>query len=323
MEKLQEESAGGFERTDTGPQKKKAAEPLPPWFAGNIEEDIAAQKKIETEDRQRAKEFDKSFQFTEGPVLGRSRAPEVIDLDAPKPSGTSQEVIDLDSDDDRGARASVTPTAAEEDATTKMGDVADAVRAVPPSPPAAEATDRVEPVMERHVTEVAADDGTVDQEKANAGNPFRKKFRRNATKLFLPPSFPDPRVDMAYLEPEVDSDPSPFQWGVPDLSALRSFLMATIGWSQERTDEVLVPVIKDMNRRVDEGTQSNITAFFQGGTGAGAYAPRQRVEQGTVKPQQHVIDRTQARVILQTVRAAAKGHHAVPARATNAIRGTF
>lgn len=599
MEKLQEESAGGFERTDTGPQKKKAAEPLPPWFAGNIEEDIAAQKKIETEDRQRAKEFDKSFQFTEGPVLGRSRAPEVIDLDAPKPSGTSQEVIDLDSDDDRGARASVTPTAAEEDATTKMGDVADAVRAVPPSPPAAEATDRVEPVMERHVTEVAADDGTVDQEKAStnqtdeppkatrspipprqaarpafeedekdeelewsesdhelqeiptpapskpeaqelakspspdfedvdipdqpvnaekaveevaqappqalpeqpptsgladqnlppepeedfgyysdsedeelfrqleveaeeharfaselnhktqqqniedyerelkqlrsqqkkdrrdadevthimitecqqllklfglpyitapmeaeaqcaelvslglvdgivtddsdcflfggtriyknmfnqakfvecylasdlekefdltrqkligiahllgsdyteglpgvgpvtaleilsefpslnefrswwegvqlntipksedAGNPFRKKFRRNATKLFLPPSFPDPRVDMAYLEPEVDSDPSPFQWGVPDLSALRSFLMATIGWSQERTDEVLVPVIKDMNRRVDEGTQSNITAFFQGGTGAGAYAPRQRVEQGS------------------------------------------
>ncbi|KAF1349804.1 hypothetical protein BDV97DRAFT_352463 [Delphinella strobiligena] len=117
----------------------------------------------------------------------------------------------------------------------------------------------------------------------DAGNPFRRKFRRQATKLLLPPAFPDPRVELAYLQPEVDSDPSQFQWGVPDLVALRNFLMATIGWSQERTDEVLVPVIKDMNRRMDEGTQSNITAFFEGGAGAGAgaYAPRQRVEQGS------------------------------------------
>jgi DNA excision repair protein ERCC-5 len=121
----------------------------------------------------------------------------------------------------------------------------------------------------------------------DAKNPFRRKFRRNATKLFLPPVFPDQRVEMAYKNPEVDSDPQAFQWGVPDLDALRSFLMATIGWSQERTDEVLVPVIKDMNRRLDEGTQSNITAFFDGGVGIGAaginaqgeaFAPRKRVD---------------------------------------------
>ncbi|KAF2223451.1 hypothetical protein BDZ85DRAFT_217113 [Elsinoe ampelina] len=111
--------------------------------------------------------------------------------------------------------------------------------------------------------------------------PFRRKFRKNAAKLFLPVGFPDPRVEAAYLRPEVDSDPSPFQWGVPDLDALRGFLMATIGWSQERTDEVLVPVIRDMNRRQQEGTQSNITKFFAGGTGAGAYEPRKRVEGGS------------------------------------------
>lgn len=119
--------------------------------------------------------------------------------------------------------------------------------------------------------------------------PFRKKFRRNATKLFLPPGFPDPRVAIAYQEPEVDHDPQQFQWGVPDLDALRSFLMATIGWSQGRTDEVLVPVIRDMNRRMDEGTQANITAFFDGGVGIGAaganskgeaFAPRKRVAGG-------------------------------------------
>jgi DNA excision repair protein ERCC-5 len=102
---------------------------------------------------------------------------------------------------------------------------------------------------------------------------FRKKFRRSqATKLFLPPGFPSPAVTEAYLKPDVDSTPEPFQWGVPDLDRLRDFLMATIGWSQERTDEVLVPVIRDMNRRELEGTQSNITRYFDGAVGTGAAA---------------------------------------------------
>ncbi|KAL4804785.1 hypothetical protein BDV18DRAFT_142500 [Aspergillus unguis] len=105
---------------------------------------------------------------------------------------------------------------------------------------------------------------------------FYKKFRKQATKIFLPPTFPDTRVDTAYLEPEADKDPSNFQWGVPDLHGIRNFLMATIGWSEERTDEVLVPVIRDINQREQEGTQSNITSFFSGPQGAGAFAPRVR-----------------------------------------------
>lgn len=104
---------------------------------------------------------------------------------------------------------------------------------------------------------------------------FRKKFRRaQGTKLFLPSTFPSPAVTEAYLKPDVDSTPEPFQWGVPDLDRLRDFLMATIGWSQERTDEVLVPVIRDMNRRETEGTQSNITRYFEGAVGAGAVGAR-------------------------------------------------
>ncbi|CAO2657541.1 Nn.00g036670.m01.CDS01 [Neocucurbitaria sp. VM-36] len=111
----------------------------------------------------------------------------------------------------------------------------------------------------------------------DAKSPFRRRFRRSqGTKLFLPTAFPDPRVADAYLHPEVDSDPEPFQWGVPDLAALRTFLSTQIGWSWERTDEVLVPVIRDMNRREKEGTQANITRFFEGSVGAGAFAPRVR-----------------------------------------------
>lgn len=118
---------------------------------------------------------------------------------------------------------------------------------------------------------------------ADAQVPFQRRFRKaNAAKLFLPPAFPDARVDEAYLRPEVDDDATGFVWGVPDLDALRRFLMATIGWSSERTDEVLVPVIRDMNTRQMVGTQSNITAFLAEGSrvGAGAWAPRRRDDGG-------------------------------------------
>lgn len=134
----------------------------------------------------------------------------------------------------------------------------------------------------------------------DAASPFRRKFKRNASKIFLPTVFPDKRVDHAYLHPEVDRDPQEFVWGVPDLDALRQFLMTTIGWTQERTDEVLVPVIKDMNRRENEGTQANITQFFSGGVGVGArqdgsgggssFAPRRKAE-GKSKRMQSALGR--------------------------------
>lgn len=128
----------------------------------------------------------------------------------------------------------------------------------------------------------------------DARSPFRRKFKRNAAKIFLPPTFPDKRVDVAYLHPDVDSDPSPFAWGVPDLDAIRAYLMATIGWSQERTDEVLVPVVRDMNRRENEGTQANITNFFTGSAGAGAFAPRRRKE-GKSRRMESALGRLQER----------------------------
>ncbi|KAH6609289.1 hypothetical protein Trco_002635 [Trichoderma cornu-damae] len=135
--------------------------------------------------------------------------------------------------------------------------------------------------------------------EADASSSFRRKFRKSqAAKLFLPISFPSPAVYEAYLRPMVDSSTEPFQWGVPDVAGLREYLMATIGWSKERTDEVLVPVIRDMNKREIEGTQSNITRFFGGSVGAGAreaFAPRQRV-QGS-KRMAAAVDRLRANVV--------------------------
>jgi DNA excision repair protein ERCC-5 len=111
---------------------------------------------------------------------------------------------------------------------------------------------------------------------------FRKRFKRqNVAKVFLPPTFPNPAVEDAYIHPEVDSDPSAFEWGVPDLEGLREFLMNTVGWSKERTNDILLPVVKDMNKKIQEGTQANITNFFMGAVGAGVFAPRVKAVGGS------------------------------------------
>lgn len=81
-------------------------------------------------------------------------------------------------------------------------------------------------------------------------------------KLFLPDSFPDSIVIEAYRRPEVDSDDSEFRWGVPSLDQIRSYLMYNVRWSQEAVDEVMVPLIRSMNKRRAEGTQLTIGEFF-------------------------------------------------------------
>ncbi|KAI0149901.1 PIN domain-like protein [Hypoxylon sp. NC0597] len=144
--------------------------------------------------------------------------------------------------------------------------------------------------------------------EADQDSAFRRKFRKShATKLFLPPGFPNPAVYDAYLHPEVDSNPEQFQWGVPDVAGLRQFLMSTIGWGEDRTDEVLVPVIRDMNRREAEGTQSNITRFFEGSVGVGAkeaFAPRQRV-QGS-KRMAEAVNKLRAKAVVDGISTAAE-----------------
>lgn len=86
--------------------------------------------------------------------------------------------------------------------------------------------------------------------------------RIKSGKLFLPDSFPDPTIRDAYTKPEVDHDASDFSWGIPNLDQIRSFLMFNLRWSQARVDEVLVPLVKDINKKRAEGTQSTIGEFF-------------------------------------------------------------
>ncbi|CAI5759421.1 unnamed protein product [Candida verbasci] len=81
-------------------------------------------------------------------------------------------------------------------------------------------------------------------------------------KLYLPDNFPEKVVFDAYILPTVDHDKTKFKWGVPNLDQIRSFLMYNVQWSQARVDEVMIPLIRDMNKKKAEGTQSTIGEFF-------------------------------------------------------------
>lgn len=72
------------------------------------------------------------------------------------------------------------------------------------------------------------------------------KTRSHLVRLSLEPGFPSGRVVQAYLEPTVDESREAFSWGTPDLDALRTYASQKLGWSREKLDDLLLPVLKRM-----------------------------------------------------------------------------
>lgn len=107
-------------------------------------------------------------------------------------------------------------------------------------------------------------EGQFDVTKQQNEGTFLKNLRKKMVKnnILLDTSFPDKRIDQAYLQAEVDKDKTDFVWGTPDLDRIRTFLMSNVGWSQERVDQVLVPLIRDLNKKKREGTQTTLGEFY-------------------------------------------------------------
>ncbi|KTW31639.1 hypothetical protein T552_00278 [Pneumocystis carinii B80] len=91
---------------------------------------------------------------------------------------------------------------------------------------------------------------------------FRYRFRKNIYNILLPKDFPNPLVDKAYLEPKVDSNFETFEWGIPDLDNLRDFLVSTIGWPLQKINEMIIPVIRNMNLKRMNKVQTVLTDYW-------------------------------------------------------------
>ncbi|KAG7193142.1 DNA repair protein rad2 [Scheffersomyces spartinae] len=103
---------------------------------------------------------------------------------------------------------------------------------------------------------------TIVDDATNNNTTLKKSLlsRIKNGKLFLAETFPDSAISNAYKHPEVDHDDTQFKWGIPDLDQVRSFLMYNVKWSQQKVDDVMVPLIRDMNKR--RTMQTTLEEFF-------------------------------------------------------------
>ncbi|CUS22468.1 LAQU0S05e06040g1_1 [Lachancea quebecensis] len=107
-------------------------------------------------------------------------------------------------------------------------------------------------------------EGQFNKKKQEEESTFEKRLRKKlvTNEVILDTEFPSDLVKEAYLRPEVDHDATKFTWGVPDLDRLRNFFQSTVGWPQEKTDEVMIPLIREVNNRKKTGIQNTLTNFF-------------------------------------------------------------
>ncbi|KAH9314682.1 hypothetical protein KI387_023309, partial [Taxus chinensis] len=88
---------------------------------------------------------------------------------------------------------------------------------------------------------------------------FMAKHQAVSKNWHVPDSFPNESVVSAYTSPQVDKSTEPFSWGRPDLMSLRKLCWERFGWNKEKADELLLPVLKEYDRRE---TQLRLEAFY-------------------------------------------------------------
>lgn len=128
------------------------------------------------------------------------------------------------------------------------------------------------------------EEGQFNKERLEKEDKFHKDLRKKLVRneVVLDHDFPSEMVIDAYKNPEVDHDKTPFQWSVPDLDMLRQFLQSRVGWSWEKTDEVLIPLIRDINKRKQQGHSKQMTLndFFPSDFAANVNNTRTKINMG-------------------------------------------
>lgn len=78
----------------------------------------------------------------------------------------------------------------------------------------------------------------------------------------VPETFPNTAVIKAYKAAKVDESRDKFTYGRPDLQLLRQFCLDKFGWSQDKADELLVPVLKVENKQLVALLYQSMAAFI-------------------------------------------------------------
>lgn len=85
------------------------------------------------------------------------------------------------------------------------------------------------------------------------------RLRTKLKNVSLADDFPSSQVVQSYLYPEVNEKLAAFTWRAPDTETLREFAKTTFGWTFNKTDETLQPVLKRLQERK---SQVSIRNYF-------------------------------------------------------------
>ena len=91
--------------------------------------------------------------------------------------------------------------------------------------------------------------------------PFVKRYAKLLSTIKLPESFPHPSVIDAYQNPSVDPSKEAFSWGWPNLAGLRQFALDKFGWTKDRVDTNILPIIQRYTAALLD-KQPKIETFF-------------------------------------------------------------
>lgn len=85
-------------------------------------------------------------------------------------------------------------------------------------------------------------------------------LRSKLKNITLTEDFPSIRVAEAYLYPTVDENSEAFTWGCPEVESIREYAKRTFGWTNKKTDEIILPVMKKMT---EKSLQQSIKNYFK------------------------------------------------------------
>eukprot|EP01127_Copromyxa_protea_P011412 TRINITY_DN2867_c0_g1_i1.p1 TRINITY_DN2867_c0_g1~~TRINITY_DN2867_c0_g1_i1.p1 ORF type:complete len:1447 (-),score=394.14 TRINITY_DN2867_c0_g1_i1:18-4358(-) len=138
-----------------------------------------------------------------------------------------------------------------------------------------------DPILHTTMNTLSAFAKWINNKDSENDSSWKRKHKALKKKLKVPQDFPNQAVEKAYLDPTVDKSKEPFSWAVPNLNSLRLFTAEKFGWSQQMTDDKILPAIKSYNTPFQKATpqqgQTSLFSFFS------SKEPKNREPVGTIQ----------------------------------------
>ncbi|KAK9806600.1 hypothetical protein WJX73_007536 [Symbiochloris irregularis] len=100
-------------------------------------------------------------------------------------------------------------------------------------------------------------------DEQDQGKEFKRKHRSARRGWQMPDGFPNSVIVEAYTTPRVDESKEKFTHARPDLQLLRTFCRDKFGWTPDKVDQLLLPVLKAYEERQTQLTMDAFLTFSQ------------------------------------------------------------